>query len=152
MKISDKQFVKYLIEWWVSSNEIIHYFQVCEKLLKKYGKVVFGPKYLTEIQKASDVVAEILIILKKTGKTAATNIKNIIKSLKEVSKDYKQEFMIKSDSKDHNEKIKSHLITMFEDSKINQNQVVEQDEVRISGEWRYYKRWFEQDVKGLLNI
>jgi len=151
MKISDKQFVQHLVSWEVDSNELIHYFQVCEKLLKKYWRAIFTEKYLENIKKVSNTTYEMLVVLKKSNKDSALSIKNIIRIFKEIAKDYKPEFTIKSDSKDHNQKLEKHLKNTFQESNILQNQNI-QDEIKISGEWRYYKRWFEQDVKKLLNL
>lgn len=151
MKISDKQFVNQLLAWDNNTNEMIHYFQVCEKLLKKHWRAIFTSAYLENVQKASTIVYEVLLILKQTNKDNALSIKNIIKNLKETAKDYKPEFTIKSDSMDHNNALASHIKESFQESTII-NDNASQDDVKISGEWRYYKRWFEQDIKKLLEL
>jgi len=106
---------------------------------------------LDTIKKASSTVYEVLLILKKANKDTALNIKNIIKNMKEVAPDYKPEFTIKSDSLDHNHKLEVHIKHTFEESNIINDHPTQED-VKISGEWRYYKRWFEQDVKKLLEL
>ena len=151
MKISDKQFVKKLTSSNINTNELIHYFQICEKLLKKYWKQIFTFKYLENVKNVSTTTYEILSILKNINKDNNLSIKNIIRLLKEIAQDYKPEFTIKSDSIDHNRKIEDYLKSTFQESNIAKDQRP-QDEIKISGEWRYYKRSFEQDVRKLLDI
>jgi len=149
MRLTNGQFVEQLLSVWVSSNELVHYLEVSMKLLKKYGRSILTKKYLIEVKKTSPEVVSVLSALKVADKSNIAKIKTIIRLIKEWAKDYIAEFVIKTGNENNYDTIKKFLDMKFADNSV-EKKVDSDNLVKISGEWWFYKRWLEQDVKKIL--
>lgn len=132
-------------------NNLVYYLVVSEKLIKKYGKLLFVSEVLEQIKKESIDLYYFLLLLKSSKKTSVTNIKIIISLLKKQSKNYSSEFVVSVDTSVDQGPIQKYLEMNF-DASLIEHKIVEGEEVFVAWEWRYYKRSLEQDVKKLLDI
>lgn len=150
MKITNTNLIGILLWSGIQANLLVDSLFVIWKLIKQNGKMLYTDKYIKEISIANKDIWELILILKKTGKTSYQDIKNLINMIRSKAKDYKLEFSISSDSKDHNDKIFSQLNAQFKDSNINTH-IVDNIWVDIAGEWRYYKKDLESDLDKILS-
>lgn len=151
MRLTDKQFVEQILETNANPNELIVNLELVIKLLKKYGKVVYGSDFAKNIKDISPEVHDLLFALKTASKDNVANIKNIISLIKKLDSNYNPTFVVKTDSKDHNTQIQDFLNKKFKDGDITSQGDIDQW-VSVAGEGRYYQRSLDQDVKKLLKI
>jgi hypothetical protein len=71
--------------------------------------------------------------------------------LKKRAENYDKSFTILSDSQDHQLQIKWFLENRFAHLQVSHH-VLEWEQISVAGEWWYYKRDLEQDVKKLLGL
>lgn len=150
MKTNNTDLISILLWSWIAPNLLVDSLFVIWRLIKKHGKMLYTDKYITEISVIAQNIWTIITVLKYTGKTSYEDIKKLIKMTKSISKGYKPEFTINSDSQNHNDKLKTYISTKFKNSKIN-TAVLDNIWIKISGEWRYYKRDLNSDLEKLLS-
>lgn len=150
MKTNNTDLINILLWSWITPNLLVDSFVVIWKLAKQHGKMLYTDKYIKEVSVVAQNIWTILSVLKYTDKLVYGDIKKLIKTTKLISKDYKTEFTISSDSQDHNDKLKEYINTKFDNSKIN-TAVLDKVWVKISWEWRYYKRDLDSDLERILS-
>lgn len=157
MKTTNKELINILLWSWIKPNMLVNSFSIVWKLIKRHGRMLFTDKYVSEISDVDQNIWSLISILKSTNKTSHQDTKDLIKLTKEITEDYHREFNVVSDSKDHNEKIKDNLDAKFQDAKIHTHISSEQNRgdcdhlwVRISWEWRYFKKDLDSDLEKLL--
>jgi len=149
MKITNTHLIGILLWSGIQANLLVDSLFVIWKLIKQNGKMLYTDKYIKEISTANKDIWELILILKKTGKTSYQDTKNLINMIKTKSSNYKLEFSVNSNSKDHNDEIKSKLNKQFKDSNINTD-VIDDIWINVSGEWRYYKKNLDADLDKIL--
>ncbi len=150
MRLTNWQFVEQLLEHGDIVNDIVGYLRLSEILIKKYGKLLFLDSVLTSIRDVSVDLYYFLLLLKLSKKTSLKDIKKIIPLLKrQWAENYQKNFVISSSPEVASQDIKKYLYALFPDALV-EHQEQDSEEVLVSGEWWYYKRWLEQDVKKLL--
>jgi len=148
---TNKQFINHVLSVKCSANEIITQLEVVILLVKKYGKLVYTDQYLTLIEEVVPDSTAMLIALKRANKLKVGLIRDIISLVKKYSNNYYKEFVVKTDTENHYQMVKSFLDGKFEGSKVDKH-TTHGSGVRISWEGWYYKRWLEQDIKKILGV
>ncbi|NOZ45039.1 MAG: hypothetical protein GXP45_08085 [bacterium] len=151
MYFTNGQFVAMLLEDDHVSNQLVHYLLLAEKLIKKYGKLLFVAEILELIQQEDTALYHLLLLLKRTNKVSIRDIKAIRNLFKQSSSDYKKEFVISLDKEFDIESVVSRVKKEFFGAKVSRDDR-EDASVSLSGEGRYYKKDFLQDAKKLLNL
>lgn len=149
MKTTNTELINAILWSWVQANDLVNSFVVVWKLIKKHGRMLFTETYITEISNADQNIWNIISILKSVDKTWYQDLKTLIDMTKSLSKDYRPEFNISSDSQSHNDELKSHISTKF-DSATTNTDVVEKSWVSISWEGRYFKKDIDSDLDKIL--
>jgi len=155
MKTTNKELINILLWAWIKPNLLVNSFAIVWKLIKKHGRTLFADKYISEISDVDQNIWSLIAILKSTNKVKYQDTKVLLKLTKSLADDYNKEFNIISDSTQHNETVKSHLDTKFQNSKINTQIASNESDcdhlgVRISWEWRYFKKDLDSDLEKLL--
>jgi len=149
MKTTNTELIDAILWSWIQANDLVNKFVVISKLIKKHGRMLFTETYIKEISIVDQNIWNMLSILKALDKTWYQNIKSLIKVTKSLSKDYKPEFTVSSDSQSHNDILKGHISTKFDSSTTNTD-VVDRLWVSISGEGRYFKKDIDSDLDKIL--
>jgi len=147
---TDKQFVNKLTSIDLPINKLVDNIQVVVFLVKKYWRVVFSKDYLDLIKKVSPDTGNMLVALKLANKHKIVSLRNIIGLLKKDFDDYKESFIVEVDTKEQYESVSWFLEKRFVGWKSLEKKS-DMWNVKVSWEWRYYKRWLEQDIVKLLN-
>ena len=111
--------------------------------------MLYTKKYIEKVSTVDKNVWAILFILKNIGKVSYEEIKSLIKITKMVSKEYKPEFVIRSDSQIHRNKLSEYIRAKFDNCEVTTG-TLGKVWVSISWEWRYYRRNLDSDLKKLL--
>jgi len=149
MKIKNTELVNTLLWAWVNPNLLVDGFLVVWKLIKRHGKVLFTDKYINEISNINKDISSIISILKSVNKITYQNTKDIVSLIKKMADNYKMEFIISSDSKEHNKKLENHLDDKFKDLQTHKD-ILQKLWVSVSWEWRYFKKDLDSDLEKLL--
>ncbi|HRX63897.1 MAG TPA: hypothetical protein P5060_02210 [Candidatus Absconditabacterales bacterium] len=150
MKIANTELINILLGSGLKSNLLVDSLSIVLRLIKKYGSAIFSKNYIAEISKVDSTVSNVLQILKSSKKTGYQDIKGLIQSTKSLAKDYKPEFQVSGDSKEHGDKLKDFLDQKFQNAKIHTN-AQDKTGIHISGEGWYYKKDLDSDLKKILN-
>lgn len=149
MHITNTVFVPYLLDTKIPSNELVQYLEMILKLNKKYGKKLYVSEVITNLKELDIHLHDILLLLWHFQKNKTTTIKTLIRMIKTLARDYKDVFSVNGDSDVHKEKLTAYLENNFDKSLINQNNK-STSWIAIKGEWWYYKRDLDQDLRKLL--
>ncbi len=153
MYLTNDKLLDQMKENWLSTNQIIELFDSVLFLLKKYWKNINTKKILDIIEKESQSLFWMIIILKKTNKLYISKISILIKKLKEKNSDYDYSFDIVSNSDRYSSDSEDFLKSKFKDKKLKINKKNTEDiELKIKWEWFFYKRWLKQDIDKILSI
>lgn len=137
-----------LLELELPSNDLVSYFYIISKLIKKYWKRVFSTGVLDSI-KESDINTYVLLqILYKYKKIKLSDIKNLIKETKE-HKDYLPSFEINMIETSQKYNIQEKLQIKFPKSYIKTNKNLDLW-ILVKWEGWYYKRNIDQDLEKIL--
>lgn len=151
VRLTDKQLVNQLLSAWFETNDLVDWLDMSMNLMKSYWKILYSGEVLDGIKGISSSTYLCLLILKITNKRDVTTIRNLISFVKKLSKNYADGFVVKANTSQHYEKVKKYLDTEFDWSHV-EKYTTKWNSIRVSGEWRYYKRWLEQDVMKLLEL
>jgi len=150
VKIANTELINILLWSWLKSNLLVDSLSIVLRLIKKYWSAIFSKNYIAEISKVDSTVSNVLQILKSSKKTWYQDIKWLIQSTKSLAKDYKPEFQVSWDSKEHWDKLKDFLDQKFQNAKIHTN-AQDKTWIHISWEGWYYKKDLDSDLKKILN-
>lgn len=137
-----------ILESWISPNDLVAYFEIIIKLIKKYWKKLKTEKFLNVIETWDSVTYYLLKILSNYKKDKINDIKNIIKEIKK-SESYKSSFHVNMIETPTKYDIQEKLNLKFPQSNIETNKNIDLW-IFIHGEWRYYKRNIDQDLEKIL--
>ncbi len=157
MKTKNTDLINIILSSWVKPNLLVNSFVIVWKLIKKHGRMLFTEKYISEISSVDQNIWNLLSVLKSVNKVKYQDIKLLVKSTKTLADDYQLEFKVVSDSDNHNDELKAHIDTKFQNAIINTGINKQSDQadinhlwVNISWEWRYFKKDLDSDLEKLL--
>ncbi len=151
MRITNWQLVEIMLADNVDPNILVRNLEVGVKLIKKYGKALFADMHIAAVKEVAKDVYMLLIVLRHAKKTDISSVKAVISLVKQRSDRYTWEYKVNSDSQVHNDTLKEFVQNSFAWAHV-EHHVVEKQKVSVTGEWRYYKRDLEQDLKKLLYV
>lgn len=137
-----------LLELGLPSNDLVLYFQIISKLIKKYWKRIFSTSVLDCIREADVNTYVLLQILHKHKKFKLSDIKSLVKDTKE-NKDYLPSFEINMIETSQKYNIQEKLQIKFPKSYIKTNKNLDLW-ILVKWEGRYYKRNIDQDLEKIL--
>jgi hypothetical protein len=147
MNIKNTKLIEILLWSGVKANFLAYSFWIIGKLIKKYGKIIYTTQYTSEILKIDKNLWNLIFILSTVNKIEYKDTKNLIYIIKSNIDNYQKEFVINSSVE--NKEIISYLHQKFKDSNI-ENEHIESLWLKISGEWRYYKKDLDSDLNKIL--
>ncbi len=148
MIISNKELSKILLQSDIPTNDLVNYFQIIIKLIKKYWSKIFTTKTLENIQSIDSPMWVLLEIIQTYNKNKISEIKSLIKILKE-SEWYIPSFEVNMIETSEKYDIHQKLKSKFQKSNIKTNKNIDLW-IFVSWEWRYYKRNIDQDLEKIL--
>jgi len=149
MRITNKALSQIFLDWWIAVNDLILYLEASMKLLKKYKKKLILSDILSVIKDVDKNLYSIVIILQYYEELDISSIKNIIKEIKQESKDYVPTFTINIIEQSQKYNIEDLLNKKFPKCSVKKNQNLDVWAF-IHWEWWYYKRNIDQDLQKLL--
>lgn len=148
MIISNKELSKILLQSDIPTNDLVNYFHIIIKLIKKYWSKIFTTKTIKNIQSIDSQISTLLEIIQKYNKNNISEIKSLIKILKE-SQWYIPSFEVNMIEMSEKYYIHQKLKSKFQKSNIKTNKNIDLW-IFVSWEWRYYKRNIDQDLEKIL--
>lgn len=149
MRISNQALTKTFLETDIASNDLVVYFDILIKLLKKYKKRLLDSNILEIIKTNDETLYTFIILLKHHNKLDITSIKSISTEIKKQSTDYTPTFTVNIIKNPKENDIVEKLKSKFQNCEIKKQDWFELG-AYISGEWWYYKRNIDQDLQKLL--
>ncbi len=138
-----------MLECDITSNDLITYFGILIKLLKKHKKRLLDSSILDIIKEQDNNLYNLINIFKHYNKLDTTSIKNISTEIKKQSSDYIPTFAVNIIEHPKKNDVVERLQSKFPKCEVKQYDGFEIG-AYISGEWWYYKRNIDQDLQKLL--
>ncbi len=148
MYVTDKQFATILLESGIEENSLVNAVLTANKLLKRYGQSIYSKTYRELVENIAPETAAVLYAAKEVNKHNAEKLRHIAKLLKNMANNYQPTFTIQSPS-EVTEKLETYLQKKITNAQID-TQEIQTNMVHIAGEWSYYKRSVDKDVRTLL--
>ncbi|MDD3262561.1 MAG: hypothetical protein PHR61_01835 [Candidatus Absconditabacteria bacterium] len=149
MRISNQALTKTFLEADIASNDLVLYFDILIKLLKKHKKRLLDSNILEIIKANDETLYTFIILLKHHNKLDISSIKSISTEIKKQSKDYIPTFTVNIIKNPKENDIVEKLKSKFQNCEIKKQDGFELG-AYISGEGWYYKRNIDQDLQKLL--
>lgn len=132
----------------LSANDVVFYFEIIARLIKKYWQKLQAPQIENTIKQCDEKIYFLLQVLQKYKKNNISDIKTIIKEIKNKS-EYNPSFEINMIGTSTKYDIEERIQKKFPQSKIKTNKNIDLW-IFIHWEWRYYKRNIDQDLEKVL--
>ena len=149
MNIKNINLIEILLSSGIQANNLVDIFWIIGKLSKKHWKVLYTKKYIDEISVVDEGLASIITLLNSVNKTTHKDTKKLIEIIKSTQDSYQKEFIVNA-PKEYQE-IKEYLQEKFKNSKVRLD-VVDNTEIKINWEWRYYKKSLDSDLERILGL
>jgi len=148
MYVTDKQFAAILLDSGIEENSLVNAVITANKLLKRYWQSIYSKAYSELVENISPETAAVLYAAKEVDKNSSDKLRHIAKLLKSMASNYQPTFTIQSPS-EVTEKLETYLQNKVKDSHIDTEEI-QTNMINIQGEWSYYKRSVDKDVRTLL--
>lgn len=149
MHITDKSLAIKIAQQMSDANEVIDHLIIIKKMIKKRGQSIFSDRLWTIIYDANAGVWDLIKLLKKTSKNKVTSITNIIRYIKQESKQYNKTFTIMSNDLSTAKDAQNTLEKDFAAS-VSHDENTTIVGLKVIGEGLYYKRTLDKDLDKLL--
>lgn len=149
MRINNQTLVQTFLNTTIKTNDLIVYFDIIIKLIKKYKKKLIIPDVLVIIKSVDDNLYTLLMILDHYDKLSISSVKTIISEIKTQSKEYVPTFTVNIIEHSQKHDIEKLLTDKFPKCTVKKNQNIDLW-AYIHWEWWYYKRNIDQDLQKLL--
>jgi hypothetical protein len=150
MYITDRSFAVKIAEQVSDTNKVIDHLNSIKKMIKRRGQAIFTRRFYDIIEGADNQVAQLLNLLKKAHKEKISSINNIIRYIKQESKNYNKTFTLTSNDQNATKDVEHTLQKEFPAS-ICHTENTATVGLKITGEGLYYKRTLDTDVEKILH-
>lgn len=149
MRINNQKLAQIFLNTSIKTNDLITYFDISIKLIKKYKKKLVLSDVLSIIKNVDENLYTIIMILNYYDKLNISSIKNIVSEIKQQSKEYSPTFNVNIIEHSQKHDIEKLLTDKFPKCTVKKNQNLDLW-AYIHWEWWYYKRNIDQDLQKLL--
>ncbi len=149
MYLSTKQFTKALLTAHEDPNQIISALEFLYTMRRRLWRKMETDTYMNEIKKEYPTAYNVWSACMIYGKKKAVQIKQLLRTAKELSNDYTKQFVINTWSEDI-ESLTKKISKTFDKVAVSTQQN-DTPELSIQGEWYYYRRSVDKDVDKLLS-
>lgn len=148
MYLTTKQFTKILLQTHEDPNTILSALEFLYTMRKRLWRKMETATYMDEIKKQHPMAYSVWLACMAYDKKNALQIKQLIRTGKELKDDYTKQFVIHTGSEDI-EALTKKITATFDKSAVTTTQN-DTPELSIQGEWYYYRRSVDKDVDKVL--
>lgn len=148
MYLTTKQFTKLLLTTHEDPNQILSALKFLYTMRKRLWRKMETDTYMSEIKNGYPIAYSVWTACMVYGKKKAVQIKQLLRTSKELNNDYTKQFVIHTGSEDI-ESLTKKISKTFDKVAVSTKQN-DTPELSIQGEWYYYRRSVDKDVDKLL--